>query len=207
MKKREIVKPFEWKVESYDIDFDYFELNLHSLYKENNFGFNEDIYRRELVAAQGNLTKVNSTAIRLALKSFTKSFLFGLDSHGIELDLKWNDITDYGQYELVTHNLVTTEIKGHLLEGIKGTGTIVNTDEFTTTTKTFKYSALDRLFFVASTPAILGINIASKKNHITLGATVNNMRKDLLKFEQSVVESAVQQFVRERNRARSRTSE
>lgn len=234
-KKRDEIKNFNWTVSTYDIDFELFELQLHSLYKSKNIGLNTEHYISELKESIYMENSTDSTAIRLALTSFVKSLEHVLASFGIKLELTWKEILKYGEYELQPRNLVSGQIRTFALDtgssakikfeaGSKKAKILLKKRKIMTQNKDnvilirngrhsikiapqkvvskFKLVPFKKLK-KDSTEKRKGFSPLFKNQHLTTGAVSNNLLKDLIKFERSVIESITLQFKNEMEQERN----
>lgn len=228
-KQRDIIKTFDWTVSTYKIDFELFELQLHSLYKTKNIGFNTEHYISELKKKIYIEDPLESTAIRLALTSFVKSLIHVLASFGIKLDLTWKEILKYGEYKLHPRNLVSSQIKTFavdsrssakikLMSGSEKAKIFFKKRKITTRNKDNVILIRNGKRSIRITPQKVvsklklvpskkieedtvkkrkGFSTSFKYQHLTAGAVSNNVLKDLIKFERSVIESITLQFKKE----------
>jgi hypothetical protein len=193
VKKRTKVNRFLWDIQDWrDIDFDILELQLHSLYLKKNIHFRESLYNEELKNSDGYLTIRESRSINLALKSFCKSFCTILKNQRIitkEFDSE--KVLDYGEYELELTNSIISDSKARISEALTGKsimkdmdGQVINQRMLSKTERALSLTTSHLTFF----------SLFRSDAHVTNGAAINRMLKNLIAFERSIVECALRQL-------------
>ncbi|QMT18054.1 hypothetical protein H1Q58_03265 [Planococcus maritimus] len=232
-----VQKTFDWNVHSYEIDYDLLELQLHSLYKYQNLGFDSDLYKEELSKSNYILAPTESAAIRLSLISFVKSLDHVLTSFGIDFETDWEKILDYGDFKLLPRNLAFNHIKSVATKNSSNVRLkFVNQSQKAKSklkNQQVRFSRKDNVIYLKdkspSKPkkkkfnkitfkdisnninpqnwnikkpqldnSFAKISTTLKHNHVTTGAAITNVRKDLIKFERSIIDSIVLQLKEEK---------
>jgi len=194
LKKRAEVKKFLWILDPLnEIDFELLELQLHSLYKINNINFSERLYKEDLAKSDGYMVSKNdSRAISLALKSFCRAFLEIMRQHGILVQqFDYYTVEDYGEYELILANSIISESKGQIRDAISGKS--VSKDMDGNLRYSFDLSTGKRIESLLTSPLSF-LSLLRNDAHITAGSAIKKMSNNLYIFEKSIVECAVRQI-------------
>lgn len=194
MKRRGEVKRFLWDFDATnEIDFDLLELQLHSLYKVSNINFSEQLYKEDLIRSDGYMvSKIDSRAISLALKSFCRAFLEIMRKHGILVQqFDYYTVEYYGEYELTLTNSIISETRGRIREAVSGKSVYKDIDGDLMYSSDL--SPKERVDSLIVSPLTF-FSLFRDDAHITYGAAIKKMLNNLYIFEKSIVECAVRQI-------------
>lgn len=167
-------------------------LQLHSLYLNKNINFRESLYKEELERSDGYLSLREFRAINLALKSFYKSCETILGNQGIIIkEFDSEKVLDYGEYELELTNSIISESKERIKAAFSGEkilrdmeGEIIYQQKLSKTERTLLLATSHLTFF----------SLFRSDTHVTTGAAIKRMLKNLIAWEKSIVECTLSQL-------------